>query len=185
MSPVGFAPLVALALLLPGVQALPDDGGGSVYRWQDAQGQVHFSDQPPADPAAPVETYLLPKRSPASSDPEGDYYSVENQARRLEAERLKREAARLEKERQRLEDERRTAELEALRNPPAPKVEALPRFGYPVYVPVLPPMGPPHRPRPVHPPFPRPPDHRDPVSPVQPAPGPAPDASLRSLPIRP
>ncbi len=151
MRKARFANLMALALLLPSAQPL-SQGAGSLYKWEDTQGQVHYSDQPPADPAVPVETQPLPKQVPAEQGPDQDYYSVENQAKRLEDERRQREAARLEKERQRQEDERRAAELEALRAP-APPQEAAPQgYGYPVYMLPLRPIRPPHPPHPPYPP---------------------------------
>jgi len=149
MRKARFANLMALALLLPSAQSL-SQGAGSLYKWEDAQGQVHYSDQPPADPAVPVETHPLPKQVPAEQGPEGDYYSVENQAKRLEEERRQRETARLEKERQRQEDERRAAELEALRAPPPPQEAAPQGYGYPVYVLPFRPIRPPHPPYPPH-----------------------------------
>jgi hypothetical protein len=155
MRKARFANLMALALLLPSAQALPE-GAGSLYKWEDAQGQVHYSDQRPADPAVLVETHPLPKQVPAEQGPDGDYYSVENQAKRLEEERRQREAARLEKERQRQEDERRAAELEALRAPAPPQVAAPQGYGYPVYVLPFRPIRPPHPPHPPHPPYPPP-----------------------------
>lgn len=139
------ANLMVLALLLPCAKAL-SEGTASLYKWEDAQGRVHYSDQPPADPRVPVETHPLPRQVPAEQSPDGDYYSVENQAKRLEEERRQREAARLEKERQREAAERRAAELEALRAPAPSQEEAPQGYGYPLFVLPFRPIRPPHPP---------------------------------------
>lgn len=147
--------LAVLALLFSSNPALADDEGGLLYKWEDAQGQVHYSDRPPAGPvgtpAGIVESYARPRQAPAAPSPEGNYYSVENQARRLEQARLERERARAAKERERQEAELRAAKLEALRNPPPPPVIEPQIIGIPVLTAPFPdPWGP----------FARPPSHR-------------------------
>ncbi len=79
-----------------------------VYRWTDASGEVHFSDRPPAGAVPqPVEQVEV---DPAPAAPQGeDYYSVVNQARRMEE--------------QRLERERQAAEIEALQRQAVPPPE--------------------------------------------------------------
>lgn len=76
-----------------------------VYRWTDASGEVHFSDRPPAGavqhPLEQVEVAPLP-----AAPQTDDYYSVVNQARRMEE--------------QRLERERQAAEIEVLQRQAAP-----------------------------------------------------------------
>jgi hypothetical protein len=62
-----------------------------VYRWTDAQGQVHLADSPPEAGTPGVETLSLPAYLPAPAD---DYWSVTSQARRMEAARLARERVR-------------------------------------------------------------------------------------------
>jgi hypothetical protein len=84
----------ALAMLVVTAEA------GTVYRWTDASGAVHFSDQPPPEGAGPAaEVDLAP--APAGPAAGSDYYSITNQARRMEQ--------------QRLEAERQQAETEAAR----------------------------------------------------------------------
>jgi hypothetical protein len=105
--------ILALTFVLP-ADGADSDATGQVYEWKDAQGVVHFSDQPPANPASPVEVQTLPE-VPASPRGDGDYYSVENQAERLEQDRERREAARREAESQRLDAQRQAAETEEAR----------------------------------------------------------------------
>ena len=69
--------------------------GEEIYRWTDAEGRVHFSDVPPsAGDHAPLRA-LEPAPAGASTSriPE-DHYSVLNQAKRLEINRLEREQMR-------------------------------------------------------------------------------------------
>ncbi len=69
--------------------------GAEIYRWVDAQGRVHFSDVPPsAGDHAPLRA-LKPAPADARTRhiPE-DHYSVLNQAKRFETNRLAREEVR-------------------------------------------------------------------------------------------
>lgn len=100
---VGAAVALTAAVGAAGVAAAP------VYRWVDEGGLVHFGDEPPPDGAGAVERVEVEPGSPAAGD---DYYSVVNQARRMEA--------------QRLERERHRAEVEALRREAAPAGPAPP-----------------------------------------------------------
>ena len=94
-----------MGLLLVGAAAAE-----TVYRWTDERGEVHFSDRPPATGAPSAEQVeVAPAPAGAGGD---DYYSVVNQARRLEE--------------QRLERERQQAEIQVLQRqaePPAPSRE--------------------------------------------------------------
>lgn len=56
------APILALALLL--AAAAVQAGDGKLYRWTDAQGHVHYGDQPTAN-AKPVTPKVLPGTAPA------------------------------------------------------------------------------------------------------------------------
>jgi hypothetical protein len=98
---VGATLALTAAVSAAGVTAAP------VYRWVDEGGVVHFGDEPPPDGAGAVERVEVEPGSPAAAD---DYYSVVNQARRMEA--------------QRLERERHRAEVEALRREAAPPAES-------------------------------------------------------------
>ncbi len=133
-----FAGLAALALLLAATPAQPEEAG-TLYKWRDAQGQVHYSDKPPADPATPVETHALPKQDPSDQNPieqgpGADYYSVENQARRLEEDRLQREAQRRDQERQRQAEQARAAETQANQDRAAAEEDGSEYDDYPAYV---------------------------------------------------
>lgn len=76
----------------------------NVYKWTDAQGVTHYSEVPPS--ADNVKRIELAADPPTASPPQ-DYYSIANQARRLEQQRL---------ERERLEAELEAARLRAQRN---------------------------------------------------------------------
>ena len=149
MSKAGITGLMVLALQLASAQA-PGQEGRTLYKWEDAQGQVHYSDQPPADPTSSVQTHALPPGSPGGSDGDPDEYSVERQARRMEEDRREREAARLEQERKRAQAQRDAAELEAARERESQAADAADDDGYPGYVmpwrPIRPPRPPLQRP---------------------------------------
>ncbi len=81
---------VTLCALLPWQSALAD----TVYRWEDDKGQVHFSDQPPADEAG-VET--LNYQSAPSVDAEttaNNLAAMRETTDRMAADRREREAHR-------------------------------------------------------------------------------------------
>jgi hypothetical protein len=108
---------------------------GEAYTWTDEDGTTHFSEAPPGDPVHSAETVeLLP---PTETKPTGDdYYSVINQANRMQQRRL--ESERLEAERKQAEAEamKARAEAEALRDmPQQDHTPAEPRYypGYPLY----------------------------------------------------
>jgi len=151
--------ILALTFVLP-ADGADSDATGQVYEWKDAQGVVHFSDQPPANPASSVEVQTLPE-TPTRPQGDDDYYSVENQAERLEQDRERREAARRETEAQRLDAQRQAAEAEEARARAKQlddASEAEPA-GAPVYVYPGPPIRPPRPSRPPRPP------HYDPDKP--------------------
>jgi hypothetical protein len=130
-------------LMLPAAIAAQE---GRLYKWQDEQGRVHYSDRPPRDDASSVEVRPLPRQGPAVERPEDDYYSVENQARRMEQQRKAREAARKEAEEKRRAEQRRKAELQATRDRAKQLEEVLEQEGYPVYVRPIPPVQLPEQP---------------------------------------
>jgi len=94
--------LMLPVLLLAGLQTASAE---QVYTWTDLAGVTHFSQLPPPPGVGAAQQLDLPPYRPVLN-PEDDYYSVINQAARMEERRL---------ERERLEAERRQAEAEALR----------------------------------------------------------------------
>lgn len=66
-----------LAVLISGTAA-----AGEIYRWHDADGLVHYSDEKPREDVA-VTTIEIDASLPADYDPVADPYSIRNQARRL------------------------------------------------------------------------------------------------------
>jgi len=135
---------------------------GTVYRWRDASGAVHYSDEPPPPGAQSADQVELAP-APGATTADQDYYSVTNQARRMEE--------------QRREAERQQAEIEAVRRrdaaaaPAADQASPRKEEGEPVWILApgygRPPHGPGHRPptndwwpqfplRPPHRPAPRP-----------------------------
>ncbi len=69
--------------------------GTEIYRWIDAEGRVHFSDVPPSrvDNAPLRALKPAPRPAKVADVPEG-HYSVLNQAKRFETDRLAREEVR-------------------------------------------------------------------------------------------
>ena len=130
--------LLPILVLLPFAQAEPPPTG-QLYKWEDEQGRVHYSDRVPVEPGSPVEVQPLPRQPPTGSTADDDYYSIENQAKRLEDERKNREEARSEAEQKRLEEKERIAELEEARARAKRLEQENQRESYPQYVfPVLP-----------------------------------------------
>lgn len=116
--------LFASILLLFSGHVSGDEAGLEVYKWVDDQGVTHYSSGPPPDRTAIGEDLeMLQLDSTARSGAsEQDYFSVTNQAERLEASRLARERLRLEREKLRLQ--------QAQSRKPAPVVEAPARESY-------------------------------------------------------
>lgn len=93
----------------------PAGWAGSVYSWTDTHGVTHFSETPPAD-AGIESTVRELEPAPAVTLPGADdYYSVANQAARMEARRLEQERLRAEILRAEAEARRAEAEAEAAR----------------------------------------------------------------------
>ena len=84
-----------------------------VYTWVDDEGVTHFSETPPPAPAADTRFLDLEVTPPpASPNAEGDdFYSVINQAKRMETRRL--ESEKLAAEKKKAEAEARKARAEA------------------------------------------------------------------------
>lgn len=90
---------------------VPSAGAAEVHKWMDKEGTVHYSASPPVqcleDAAAEtagdlqceeIKTLEFPNKYQEPEQPDADYYSVINQAQRLEAARLAREEEREERE---------------------------------------------------------------------------------------
>ena len=93
----------------------------TVYRWVDENGGVHFGDEPPENKDMNAQVLRFAKPPSLDSRGQNDYYSVTNQARRLEEQRLAREQALAEK--RRLQAERRWLEEQQTAEPsPQPPV---------------------------------------------------------------
>ncbi len=119
--------LLAPLVMLSGAPLWADGGEGStVYRWLDAQGEVHFSDKPPPDGTDGVSTRTL--TIPAPRRPADDYFSVVNQQRRMQERRLAIERERREARREARElDHRRQYDWRSWYYAP---YLAYPRYGY-------------------------------------------------------
>ncbi len=63
--------------------------GAGVYRWVDPEGGVHFSDVPPPGESAQVQRVPVFLPEPGVVAPDPYYYSIANQARRMEEQRLR------------------------------------------------------------------------------------------------
>jgi hypothetical protein len=98
VKPLGLAAGLALVLNAWGADQL--------FRWVDDQGQAHFSNQPPVKSTGPVEVQALTPTAPTPT-PGDDPYSVVNQVKQMEGERLERERVRVDAEQRRLEARRR------------------------------------------------------------------------------
>jgi hypothetical protein len=75
---------------------MPPGWSARVYSWTDAEGIFHFSETPPDDAQLEVTVREI-EPAPVTDAPTGDdYYSVANQAARMEARRLEMEQIRAE-----------------------------------------------------------------------------------------
>ena len=90
---------------------------GPVYQWVDGNGITWFSDTPPPDGF--VDVMLIEDLPPpaAGTRADGDFYSVINQARRMEAQRLLSEKLRAERLQAEAEASRAQAEALAAQQP--------------------------------------------------------------------
>jgi hypothetical protein len=85
-----------------------------VYTWVDDSGITHFSETPPAERAAEILLIDIAP-APAGTDSAGDdFYSVINQAKRMEARRLENEKLDAEKKQASAEASRARAEADAI-----------------------------------------------------------------------
>ena len=86
--------LLFAAVLVTAASRADGAGESLVYRWVNAQGEVHFSDTPPPEGIADVRT--TPVRPLPARAPVDDFYSVVNQLKRMQERRLAVEQARRE-----------------------------------------------------------------------------------------
>jgi hypothetical protein len=110
-----------------------------VYTWVDDSGVTHFSETPPAEHAAAAQLIDIAP-APAGADSAGDdFYSVINQAERMEARRLESEKLDAEKKQADAEASRARAEAAAIQqgsynNSTADDIRYYPAYpAYPYY----------------------------------------------------
>ena len=93
--------LTGLLSCLPFPQGI---NAAELFKWLDADGVTHYSDEPPPKSVSEFkslefrESSVSGPRASSGASAEADYFSVINQAKRMEASRLERERLRLEKE---------------------------------------------------------------------------------------
>jgi hypothetical protein len=105
--------LVFLAL----VAALPGSSAGPVYTWMDDSGITWFSDTPPTDESINVGMIEVLPLPVAGNPVEADFYSVVNQAKRMEIQRLLAEKLKAERLQAEAEANQARAEASAARQP--------------------------------------------------------------------
>jgi len=97
---VQFAITVSLAGLLALAFALPAAAdAGSVNKWVGADGVTHYSDEAPGADATDVTSFEVTVSYSQPLNVEDDYYSIANQWKRMQAERLAMAKIKLEKAR--------------------------------------------------------------------------------------
>jgi hypothetical protein len=168
-------PCLAILLTLP----LSFASAAQVYRWVDDSGVTHFSETPPPQNEHDTQVIdIAPALPPASDNAntgDDDFYSVINQADRMEARRLENERLAAEKEQAKTEASRTRAEAAAIQQTPAiDSADNNSRY-YPVY-PYYPRYGhhpgrPGHGAKPEHPVHPVAPQPRNPRTSLGKTPG--------------
>lgn len=122
-----------IPVLLVLLAAISGTSAGPVYSWVDDDGITYFSDTPPTEESVSVRLIdnLPPPAAGITMD--GNFYSVVNQARRMETQRLL--AEKLKAERLQAEAEARQAQAEALaaQQPPIQYQNAPDWYIYPYY----------------------------------------------------
>jgi len=125
---------LAILVVCPALWTLSPGVAGPVFTWIDTNGVTHYSDTPPPEGSRePARFELAPPVVPAYPASAEDYFSILNQAERMERSRLENERLRIE--RLRAEAEARQAAAYS-RPPPAPAetstgyYPAYPWFGY-------------------------------------------------------
>jgi hypothetical protein len=106
-----------IAVFLVLATVLSNSSAGSVYTWMDDSGVTWFSDTPPAYESISVGLIEDLPPPPAGMPVDGDYYSVVNQARRMETRRLLSEKLVAERLQAEAEADRARAEAFATQQP--------------------------------------------------------------------
>ena len=119
--------IISVSLVL--LASVDRASAGEIYTWKDAAGITHYSETPPPDPSLQARPIELPELPPVMPMPD-DYYSVINQLKRMQKQRLENE--KLIAERKRAEAQARQAVAEAEAQQQEQYQEAVPEY-YPVY----------------------------------------------------
>ena len=112
MNRMSLAKLLPLGLLLAGV------AHADIYRWKDAQGHVHYGDQPPASGAEKIDEPPPPSPlSPEEANAQLEAIRAKREAANEEAAKAREEKAKAEAQRQQRADECAAArrQLDAMR----------------------------------------------------------------------
>ena len=119
--------------------AAPAVGSAQVYTWIDNNGITNFSESPPVDDSISIEQIEnLPPPSAGNTTDE-NFYSVVNQANRMEARRLENMKIIAERQQAEAETKRAIAEARAAKQsayqdnnsaPYFPAYPVIPRYGY-------------------------------------------------------
>lgn len=123
----GFRQFWLVALLAIG--QLPQADAGSLFRWTDSEGRMHFGDRPPPGDVGQVDELDMPVFAAPGLPADEDPYSILNQLGRLEANRQNLERERRERAWQEREYYLRKRELEALEQA-ADRSASGPVYGY-------------------------------------------------------
>lgn len=86
----------AAVLLLATMMPVTAHCAGQAYRWMDSRGVTHFSDRPP-DGGVDSRAVQLERARPLPPGVAPDFYSIPNQARRLQQSRLEMDRSKAEK----------------------------------------------------------------------------------------
>lgn len=114
--------LAVTAILAAGPHAVAH--ASEIYRWVDDDGVVHYSDTKPDEPFA---TLQIEDTRPAGYHPAEDFYSIVNQARRLNETLVELATVRQERE------ERRRVEAQETAFTEPPSYELYQYAAYPLY----------------------------------------------------
>ena len=124
------AHLLSILLLLP----IAGFSGDQAYTWIDEHGTRHFSEDPPIDKTVPAEKIdLLPAPSAGNIGGDNDFYSVVNQANRMERKRLENEKLTAERLQTEIEANKATSEAQTTSQTPKQKDTQEQTRSYPGY----------------------------------------------------
>lgn len=128
--------------LIPGILVLAQlctqaVAQGVVYTWVDIDGVTHFSDNPPVSDAvvdSRVESLAMPEGFPDPPDPDQDYYSIANQWKRMNVERVENEKLallRMQARTERIRVENEAGKVEAVTAAALPVIVGGGHFNHP------------------------------------------------------